>query len=92
METNEILMLISVVIVGYLLLKFLWNMVGNLIKLLIVVIVIGTGTYLIKPKLLYNAFGKENVEVVAKEAKDGIAKVNDAVSDAVSDADSVKKK
>ncbi len=83
---NEILMLIGVVVVGYLLLKFLWNMIGNLIKLVIVVIIIGVGIYFVKPELLYNALGKENVEAMAKEAKDGITKANDVVSDPVNKA------
>lgn len=80
---NQILMLIGVVVIGYLVLKFLWNMVGNLLKLLIVVIIIGAGTYFVKPELLYNVFGKENIEAVAKETKEGIVKAGDAVSDAV---------
>jgi hypothetical protein len=86
MEMNQILMLVGLVIVGYLVLKFIWNAVGGILKLVIVVIILGAGTYLIKPELLYNAFGKENVEMVAKEAKDGVAKVSDAASDALSDA------
>lgn len=87
MEMNEILMLIGVVIVGYLILKFLWNVVGNLIKLVIVVIVIGVSTYLINPELIYNAFGKENVEAVAKEAKEAIVKVSDVANDATTEVE-----
>ena len=86
METNQILMLVGLVVVGYLILKFIWGAAKGIIKLALVVIILGAGAYIIKPELLYNVFGKENVEAVAKEAKDGIEKASDVATDAISDA------
>lgn len=82
METNQILMLVGLIVVGYLILKFIWGAAKGIIKLALVVIILGAGAYIIKPELLYNVFGKENVEAVAK---DGIEKASEA-------ADTIPKK
>ena len=76
MNTNEIIMLVGLVVVGYFLLKFLWNVVGNLIKLAVVVILIGIGTYIYNPILLYNVFGETVVEASVGK---GIAVVENVI-------------
>ena len=90
METNELLMLIGVIVIAIMVLRFLWNMVGSVLKLAVAVIVIGAGVYFIKPELLYNVFGKDKVEAVATDAKvlakEGYDAASDAVSDVASDA------
>lgn len=87
METNELLMLIGIIVIAIMVLRFLWNAVGSIVKLAIVVVIIGAGIYFVKPELLYNVFGKEKVEAVATDAKvlakEGVDAVNDGVNDGV---------
>lgn len=93
METMEILKLVIVLIVGFFILKFTWGSVKGIIKLVVGIIIIAVGVYLMKPEMLYDVFGKDKVESVAKESKRNIKKVGDAVTDTANDAiDSVKEK
>ena len=70
MELNQILILLAVIVVGYLVLKFIWNSAKGIVKLAIALIIIVGGIYLVKPELLYNVFGKDKVESVANEIKE----------------------
>jgi hypothetical protein len=87
METTQILTLLAVVVVGYFVLKFLWNATKGILKLVLTVIIIAVGVYLVKPELLYNVFGKENVEQVADKtkevAKEGAEKVEKLTKDSL---------
>ena len=77
--TMELLKLAGLIIVGYFILKFIWNIVSGVIKLIIAVILIGVGIYFVKPTILHDVFGKENVENVAKKVGDkGVELVDDA--------------
>lgn len=87
METNEILMLIGVIVIGYFLLKFLWNIVGNLIKLAIVGVIAIVAVHYVKPELLgrfdpmvSNVLNKGEILI-----EKGLAQFTDAASDVVSD-------
>ena len=88
METNEIIMLIAIVAVGYFLLKFLWNMVGNLIKLSIVALIAIVATHYVKPELLGRFDPMVSKALYQGEVmiEKGITYFTDAVNDAASDA------
>lgn len=99
METIEILKLVLAIVVGYFILKFLWNVVSGIFKLILVVILVGVGVYFVKPELLHDAFGKEAVESVATDIKketkeladEGIKQFNSLKNDVVEDTkDEVK--
>jgi len=81
MEMNEILMLVGLILVGYFLLKFLWNMVGNLIKLTIVVILVGVGVHFIRPDLIDNLIGKEMHDSITTQVNEGADKVDDIMKE-----------
>lgn len=96
METSQILMLVGLVIVGYLVLKFIWNAVGGLLKLIIVVILVGVAIHFVRPDIITNLIGKETHDAIVKETKDGIAKASDVATEVISKAatevkDSVEK-
>ena len=69
METMEFLKLAVVVILGYFILKFIWGTAKGIVKLILAVIIIAIGVYVMKPELLYDVFGKDKVEGVAKDVE-----------------------
>lgn len=72
METLEIIKLVLVGFIGLFILKFLWNLVSGIIKLLIITIIVGVGIYIVKPELIYDVIGKENTEMVVNKAKNAL--------------------
>lgn len=69
METTQILILLAAIVIGYFLLKFIWNNAIGLIKFVLALIVIVGGIYLVKPELLYNVFGENKVESTVDDIK-----------------------
>lgn len=66
----ELIKLAVVLILGYFILKFLWNTLKGFIKVVLAVVIIVAGVYFVKPDLLYNVFGKDKVENVANDIKE----------------------
>lgn len=97
METMEILKLAVMIIVGYFILKFIWNAVGGVIKLIVVVLLVAVGTYLYDKELVYGLLGKENTEQIIDKsiqvANDGLDEVKEFGSEVAEEAlDSPKEK
>lgn len=88
MENLEIFKIVGIVIVAFFLLKFIWGMLKGVFKIVLTIIVVAVGLYFMKPELLHNAFGKENVEIVAKKVNDG---GNELIEAGSKEFDKVKK-
>ena len=73
------LKLAGVIILGYFILKFIWNTVSGIFKLVVGVIIIAIAIYFVNPTILHDVFGKENVENVATKA---INQTNETIDDA----------
>ena len=83
----EIIKVIAVIIIGLLMLKFIWGMAKGIIKLVLGIIIITVGIYLIKPEILYNTFGMNSVENAASKIKE---QGNDLVNKGVKELDTLK--
>lgn len=84
----ELLKLAAFILVGYFVLRFLWNAAKGMIKLILIIVVIAVGVYLYDKELVYNVFGKENTEAVVDKTTELVDKSTEVIKEK---ADSLKK-
>lgn len=81
------LTIVILVVIGLILLPILWNIAKGLFKFVVVALLVLGAIYIIKPEIINNLFGKENVESVVNSTKDA---TKEAFENVKSEIDSIK--